>query len=120
MGPETMPVKVIPRLVDSAGQAAPAGSAGGSSGGGLDPTSWSIEEVSTFLEINECGTLADAFSQQKIDGGQLLSLVKEDIMKLVNNKVGPCLKVENLQRLLKARMNPAQARFNATMTRKST
>ncbi len=44
---------------------------------------------------------------------------KTDIMKLVNNKIGPCLKVENLLNLLKARMNPAQARFQATM-RKST
>ena len=56
---------------------------------------------------------------QKIDGNRFLALVKEDIMKLVNNKIGPCLKIENLQRLLKARMNPAQARFQATMTRKS-
>ena len=56
---------------------------------------------------------------QKIDGNRFLALAKEDIMKLVNNKIGPCLKIENLQRLLKARMNPAQARFQATMTRKS-
>ena len=41
-------------------------------------------------------------------------------MKLVNNKIGPCLKVENLLSLLKARMNPAQARFLATINRKST
>jgi hypothetical protein len=40
---------------------------------------------------------------------------KADIMKLVNNKIGPCLKVENLLTLLKARMNPAQARYLATI-----
>jgi len=114
---ESSAVKVIPRLVDSAGQAAPPG--GGVGGADLDPTNWSVEEVSTFLEINECSTLAGAFSEQKIDGNRFLALVKEDIMKLVNNKIGPCLKIENLQRLLKARMSPAQARFQATMTRKS-
>jgi len=115
---ESSTVKVIPRLVDSAGQAAPPGG-GGVGGADLDPTNWSVEEVSTFLEINECSTLAGAFSEQKIDGNRFLALVKEDIMKLVNNKIGPCLKIENLQRLLKARMSPAQARFQATMTRKS-
>jgi hypothetical protein len=52
---------------------------------------------------------------QKIDGKRFLSMAKEDVMKLVNNKIGPCIKVENLLRLLKARMNPAQARFLSTM-----
>ena len=56
---------------------------------------------------------------QQVDGKRFLSLAKEDVMKLVNNKIGPCLKVENLLQLLKARMNPAQARFLATI-RKST
>ena len=52
---------------------------------------------------------------QKVDGSRFLSLTKPDIMKLVNNKMGPCLKVENLLNLLKARMNPAQARFLANI-----
>jgi hypothetical protein len=56
---------------------------------------------------------------QDIDGAKFLSMAKADIMKLVNNKIGPCLKVENLLTLLKARMNPAQARFLATI-RKTT
>lgn len=54
-----------------------------------------------------------------MNGERFLSLAKEDIMRLVSNKIGPCLKVENLLTLLKARMNPAQARYLATM-RKST
>jgi hypothetical protein len=52
---------------------------------------------------------------QNIDGAKFLSMSKADIMKLVNNKIGPCLKVENLLTLLKARMNPAQARYLATI-----
>ena len=56
---------------------------------------------------------------QKVDGAQFLSLEKPDIMKLVNNKIGPCLKLENLLGLLKSRMNPAQARFVASMSRKT-
>jgi hypothetical protein len=42
-----------------------------------------------------------------------------DIMKLVNNKIGPCLKVENLLNLLRARMNPAQARFLASVRKQA-
>ena len=55
------------------------------------------------------------FKFQGVDGAKFLSMAKPDIMKLVNNKIGPCLKVENLLTLLKARMNPAQARFLATI-----
>ncbi len=55
---------------------------------------------------------------QRVDGSRFLSLSKPDIMKLVNHKIGPCLKVENLLNLLKAKMNPAQARFLASVSRK--
>merc|ERR1712223_415244 len=108
-------VKIIPRLVDSAGQAAMPRSKDNN----LNPTSWTVQEVAQFLQINECATLADAFQEQNVDGEQFLSMEKSDIMKLVNNKIGPSLKVENLLRLLKSRINPAQARFVASMSRKS-
>jgi hypothetical protein len=54
-----------------------------------------------------------------VDGSRFLSLTKADIMKLVNNKIGPCLKVENLLNLLRARMNPAQARFLASVRKQA-
>lgn len=107
-------VKVIPRLVDSTG-ATPLSRNVGGRDGGLDPSTWDAEDVSSFLGINECATLVDSFKEQKVDGSRFLSLTKPDIMKLVNNKMGPCLKVENLMNLLKARMNPAQARFLANI-----
>ena len=47
-------------------------------------------------------------------GEKFLKLEKADIMKLVNNKIGPCLKVENLLSLLKARISPAHARMLAS------
>ena len=53
-------VKIIPRLVDSAGQAAmPRGK-----DINLTPSSWTVEEVAQFLQINECASLADAFQEQ--------------------------------------------------------
>lgn len=45
-------------------------------------------------------------SFQGITGAKFLDLSKEDILKLVNHKYGPCLKVENLLTLLKARIHP--------------
>ena len=56
---------------------------------------------------------------QKVDGQKFLSLKQADLMKLANNKFGPVLKVENLLALLKARMNPAQARFLSTIHKTS-
>ena len=53
-------VKIIPRLVDSAGQAAMPRSKDNN----LNPSSWTVQEVAQFLQINECATLADAFQEQ--------------------------------------------------------
>ena len=53
-------VKIIPRLVDSAGQAAMPRSKDNN----LNPSSWTVQEVAQFLQINECATLSDAFQEQ--------------------------------------------------------
>ncbi len=53
-------MKVIPRLVDSAGQAA----VQRGKDSNLDPSTWSVEEVAQFLQINECTSLVDAFTKQ--------------------------------------------------------
>ena len=54
-------VKIIPRLVDSAGQAA---SMSRGKDINLNPSSWTVDEVAQFLQINECSSLADAFQEQ--------------------------------------------------------
>jgi len=38
---------------------------------------------------------------QDVDGVRFLSLSKQEVMSLVSNKAGLCLKVEQLQKLLK-------------------
>ena len=53
-------VKIIPRLVDSAGQAAMPRAKDIN----LNPSSWTVEEVAQFLQINECASLADAFQEK--------------------------------------------------------
>ena len=70
-------------------------------------------------QVNECSNLVTNFALKEVDGrkfltltkqvlppafpspGTLLVLLKQEIMSLVNNKMGPCLKVEHLQKLLK-------------------
>ena len=32
----------------------------------LDPSTWSVEEVAQFLQINECASLVDAFTKQVV------------------------------------------------------
>jgi len=111
-------LRVIPRLVDTDGHTAvPRGTRDEN----LDPGSWSCDDVAQFLEINEikCDPLVEAIIEQKVDGQKFLSLKQADLMKLANNKFGPVLKVENLLALLKARMNPAQARFLSTIHKTS-
>lgn len=53
-------IKVIPRLVDSAGQV----SHQRGRDSNLDPANWNVDEVAQFLEINDCATLVDAFIDQ--------------------------------------------------------
>merc|ERR1719193_3075858 len=96
----------IPRLLDAAGNktAVPRDSV-------LDVLSWSVGHVTQFLEINECSNLVPAFKEKGINGQLLMTLNKSAIMSLSQNKIGPCLKIENLQGLLKARMSSAQVRL---------
>merc|ERR1712098_630998 len=95
-------VKYIPRLLDADGNATPR-----SRDQNLEPSDWSVQNVTAFLEVNECSNHVHNFAEQKIDGMKFLTLTKQEIMSLVNNKMGPCLKIEHLQKLLKDRLSPA-------------
>jgi len=108
--PPQEPPKYIPRLVDAAGNSTPH-----RKDSNLEPSEWSVANMAEFLQINECGNLAQSFTDKLVDGKTFLSLDKNGIMALVNNKIGPCLKVENLLTLLKTRLNPAQARLLASV-----
>jgi len=105
--------KYIPRLLDAAGNVTPR-----SRDQHLEPAEWSVSNVTAFLEVNECSNLVPNFVEKDVDGVKFLTLTKKEIMTLVNNKMGPCLKVEHLQKLLKDRLNPAQARLLASFQKK--
>merc|ERR1712012_137616 len=98
--------KYIPRLLDAAGNVTPR-----SRDQNLEPAEWSVQNVTSFLEVNECSNLVHNFAEQNIDGMKFLTLTKQETMSLVNNKMGPCLKIEHLQKLLKDRLSPTQTRL---------
>jgi len=98
--------KYIPRLLDAAGNVTPR-----ARDQSLDPGAWTAANLASFLEVNECSNLVTNFSLRQVDGPKFLALTKQEIMSLVNNKMGPCLKVEHLQKLLRDRLSPAQARL---------
>jgi len=101
--------KYIPRLLDAAGNVTPR-----SRDQLLDPLDWTVKNLTCFLEVNECSNLVHNFALKQVDGLKFLTLTKQEMMGLVNNKMGPCLKVEHLQKLLKDRLTPAQARLLST------
>lgn len=103
----------IPLLVDAAGNTTPH-----KKDSNLEPSEWTIVDMGEFLKINECSNLVEAFAEKSVDGATFLNMDKSGIMALVNNKIGPCLKLENLLALLKTRLNPAQARLLASVRKK--
>jgi len=105
--------KYIPRLLDADGNATPR-----SRDQNLEPSDWSVQNVTAFLEVNECSNHVHNFAEQHVDGMKFLTLSKQEIMSLVNNKMGPCLKIEHLQKLLKDRLSPAQTRLIMAHQRK--
>eukprot|EP00092_Neocalanus_flemingeri_P099427 GFUD01126832.1.p1 GENE.GFUD01126832.1~~GFUD01126832.1.p1 ORF type:complete len:765 (+),score=246.27 GFUD01126832.1:56-2350(+) len=98
--------RYIPKLLDVAGDVTAR-----SREQQLEPAVWTVKNVSSFLEVNECSNLVANFVEKEVNGVKFLTLTKQEIMTLVNNKMGPCLKVEHLQKLLKDRLNTAQARL---------
>ena len=105
--------KYIPRLLDAAGNVTPR-----SRDQNLEPAEWSVQNVTSFLEVrhplchndsesiscfqvNECSNLVHNFTEKGVDGIKFLTLTKQEMMSIVNNKMGPCLKIEHLQKLLK-------------------
>ena len=57
--------------------------------------------VISSVQVNECSNLVHNFAEKAVDGIKFLTLTKQEMMSIVNNKMGPCLKIEHLQKLLK-------------------
>jgi hypothetical protein len=66
---------------------------------------WSVERVVDFVtSLPSCPpTVADKFRQEQIDGEAFLLLTQHDIVKLMNIRLGPAVKIFNAVMFLKHR-----------------
>ncbi|KAK3803906.1 hypothetical protein RRG08_059772 [Elysia crispata] len=61
-----------------------------------DASGWSVEEVAQFLTSAGFTQQAQLFKEQEIDGVSLLLLKRSDVLKGLDMKLGPALKVNRL------------------------
>ncbi|KAL5016605.1 hypothetical protein ScPMuIL_006194 [Solemya velum] len=63
---------------------------------GGDVSAWSIERVASFIKsLPGCEEQAKVFKDEQIDGEAFLLLNQTDIVKILNIKLGPALKIYN-------------------------
>ncbi|XP_069160957.1 MBT domain-containing protein 1 isoform X9 [Procambarus clarkii] len=98
----------IPRLIDGPVK----------DGSKVKPKLWTPHDVAQFLKTNDCGAYCDNFVLQNIHGSKLLTLSQNEVMGLTGMKVGPSLKIHDLVQQLLALVNPAQARYQATLMKR--
>lgn len=100
--------KIIPRLINNDnGSASPEPVAGGQ----IAPDSWDVKDVAMFLTANDCAMHREPFVANGVDGKRLLQLSKDDIITLLNMKVGPSLKIYDLIQQLKCKIDPSKSRL---------
>ncbi|XP_068683991.1 polyhomeotic-proximal chromatin protein-like isoform X2 [Montipora foliosa] len=58
-------------------------------------TKWTAKNVADFISATDCADKAELFVEQEIDGKALLSLSPEMLMKGLNLKLGPSVKLYN-------------------------
>lgn len=95
------PDKVIPRLVNNSVPLDVLNS--------IDPENWTTADVAKFLTVNDCQPYCVNFSN--ITGPMMLQLSKDEIIELLEMKVGPSLKIFDLIQQLKFKIKQPQCRL---------
>ncbi|CAK1600811.1 unnamed protein product [Parnassius mnemosyne] len=95
--------KVIPRLVNTTVPLEVLNS--------VDPENWTTSDVSKFLTVNDCQPYCINFAH--ITGAMMLQLSKDEIIELLEMKVGPSLKIFDLIQQLKCKIKQPQCRMLA-------
>ncbi|CAG9785577.1 unnamed protein product [Diatraea saccharalis] len=103
--PETPEVsvndKVIPRLVNTSVPLDVLNN--------VEPENWTTADVAKFLTVNDCQPYCVNFNQ--ITGPMMLQLSKDEIIELLEMKVGPSLKIFDLIQQLKCKIKQPQCRL---------
>lgn len=100
--------KIIPRLINNDNGSSSPEPVGG---GQIAPDSWDVKDVAMFLTANDCAMHCEPFMAHGVDGKRLLQLSKDDIITLLNMKVGPSLKIYDLIQQLKCKIDPSKSRL---------
>ncbi|KAG7306004.1 hypothetical protein JYU34_008574 [Plutella xylostella] len=104
VSPEAIPSdQVIPRLVNNSSVPLDILSS-------VDPENWTPTDVARFLTVNDCQPYCDNFSN--ITGPMMLQLTKDEIIELLEMKVGPSLKIFDLIQQLKCKIKQPQSRHS--------
>ncbi|CAH0714539.1 unnamed protein product, partial [Brenthis ino] len=93
--------KVIPRLVNTTVPLDVLNS--------VDPENWTTADVAKFLTVNDCQPYCINFTH--ITGPMMLQLSKDEIIELLEMKVGPSLKIFDLIQQLKCKIKQPQCRL---------
>ncbi|XP_073949675.1 scm-related gene containing four mbt domains isoform X2 [Choristoneura fumiferana] len=93
--------KVIPRLVNTTVPLDALNS--------VEPELWTPADVARFLTVNDCQPYCDNFTN--ITGSMMLQLSKDEIIELLEMKVGPSLKIFDLIQQLKCKIKQPQCRL---------
>ncbi|XP_059046568.1 polycomb protein Sfmbt-like [Achroia grisella] len=75
----------------------------------VDPENWTTADVAKFLTVNDCQPYCVNFGQ--ITGPMMLQLSKDEIIELLEMKVGPSLKIFDLIQQLKCKIKQPQCRL---------
>lgn len=75
----------------------------------VEPENWTTADVAKFLTVNDCQPYCDNFIH--ITGPMMLQLSKDEIIELLEMKVGPSLKIFDLIQQLKCKIKQPQCRL---------
>ncbi|XP_038214551.1 polycomb protein Sfmbt-like [Zerene cesonia] len=75
----------------------------------VEPENWTTSDVAKFLTVNDCQPYCINFAH--INGPMMLQLSKDEIIELLEMKVGPSLKIFDLIQQLKCKIKQPQCRL---------
>lgn len=80
----------------------------------LAPDLWDIHDVEQFFQLNDCVVACKTFKENKVDGKRLLQITDDEIFRMLNNKAGPVVKVQNLLEKLREKTDKLKPSRHST------
>lgn len=61
-----------------------------------NPLNWNVETVGNYVGSVCSVDIGELFKEQEVDGNAFLDLTKDDLLQLLNIKLGPAIKISTL------------------------